>query len=237
MTEAGEKNEDWAQAWVDEQRERLKSGSTGQGDSSGTPDFAALWTQLGTAWLSGYEQVLRTGFPGSSIPLGWAREHEQAWRDLAAAQAEYRKLEAELLAKLAAVQMQALDRLERGMRARTKEDRPFSDVRELYDQWIECGEEAYAELARSDEYCHLQAALGNASVRLRAQQQKIIERGLKQFDLPTRAELNSVHRELRELRERLAAAEAPHSPRARGTKSRTGASASVQTSSAKRKRK
>lgn len=236
MTEAGEKNENWAQAWIDEQRERLESGSNEHGESSANPDLAALFTQLGTAWFSGYEQVLRTGFAGSSIPLGWAREHEQAWRDLAAAQAEYRKFETELLAKLATVQMQALDRLERSVRTRTKENRPFSDVRELYDLWIECGEDVYAELARSDEYCQLQAALGNASVRLRAGQQKILERGLKHFDLPTRAELNSVHRELRELRERFAAADTPRSP-SRRAKSRTGASASAPARSPKRKRK
>ncbi len=235
MTDAGEKSEDWAQAWIDEQREKLRSGSSAQGEASGNPDFAAFWTQLGTAWLSGYEHVLRAGFPGT--PLGLAREHEQAWRDLAAAQAEYRRFEAELLAKLAAVQTQALDRLERSIRARTKENRPFSDVRELYDHWIECGEDIYAELARSDEYCQLQAALGNASVRLRAQQQKILERGLKSFDLPTRAELNTVHRELRALRDRLAAAEAANPARARRAQRPTGASASARTSSQKRKRK
>lgn len=235
MTDTGEKNEDWAQTWIDEQREQLKSGSSAQGDASGNPDFAGFWTQLGTAWLSGYEHVLRAGFPGT--PLGLAREHEQAWRDLAAAQAEYRKLEAELLAKLAAVQTQALDRLESGIRARTKENRPFSDMRELYDHWIECGEDIYAELARSDEYCQLQAALANASVGLRAQQQKLLERGLKYFDLPTRAELNTVHRELRELRDRLAAAKASKSERARRPQRPSGAGASPRTSSQKRKRK
>jgi class III poly(R)-hydroxyalkanoic acid synthase PhaE subunit len=236
MTDAGEKNEDWARAWIDEQREKLKSGPSGQGEASGKPDFAALWAQLGTAWLSGYEQVLRAGLPGSSTPLGWAREHEQAWRDLAAAQAEYSKLEAELVAKLVWVQSQALDRLERSIRDRTQESRPFKEVRELYDHWIECGEEVYAELARSEEYCQLQAALGNASVRLRAQQQKILERGLKHFDLPTRAEVNALHREVRELRARLAAADASSVKRAPKAK-RRGTSVSPRASSSKRKRK
>jgi class III poly(R)-hydroxyalkanoic acid synthase PhaE subunit len=153
------------------------------------------------------------------------------------AQAQYRKLEAALLAKLMAIQTKALDRLERIVRTRAKENRPIAEIRELYDLWIECGEEAYADLARSDEYCGLQAALGNANVQLRAQQQKILERGLKHFDLPTRAELNSVHRELRALRERLAELSAPHSRPSRSTENNARASGSARKRAAKRTRK
>lgn len=139
----------------------------------------------------------------AGVPLGWAREQQQEWRDLAVAQAEYRRLESELLGRLFGVQTEALDRLERVLRARASENRPLEHMRELYDLWVECGEDTYFAMARSDEYCRLQADLGNAAVRFRAQQQKIIERWLKRFDLPTRAELNSVHRELRALKERL----------------------------------
>jgi len=59
-------------------------------------------------------------------------------------------------------------------------------------------------MAHSEGYCRLQAELANAAVRVRAKQQAILEQLLRQFDLPTRSELNSVHRELRALREQLA---------------------------------
>jgi class III poly(R)-hydroxyalkanoic acid synthase PhaE subunit len=87
--------------------------------------------------------------------------------------------------------------------------------RELYDLWVECGEQVYAQVAHSAAYCQLQAQLGNATMQLRARQQKLIEHALKQFDLPTRSELNSVHRllreqarQLRELQAQLAAVQA-----------------------------
>jgi hypothetical protein len=203
MTETSGNSEDWATTWIEKQRERLQGSVAGDAESRDDSDRRSPWGSFGSEWFAALEKLLRSGFEISGVPLGWAREHEQDWRDLAVAQAEYRKLESELLGKLFAVQTAALDRLERAVRERAAEARPFKEIRELYDRWIECGEEAYAEMARSDEYCRLQAAVGNAGIRLRAQQQRIVERGLKQLDLPTRAELNSVHRELRELRERL----------------------------------
>lgn len=239
MTEAQEKSPDWAQAWIDEQRERLENSLREGTVPSGDRDLGALLSRLGADWLSSYELLARASFPKSTVPLGWAREQEREWRDLASAQAEYRRLEAQIVAKLLAVHARALDRLQQAVRERTEQGRPFEEFRELYDLWIECGEEIYAEVARSEEYCRLQAALGNASIELRARQQKVLERGLKYFDLPTRSELNSVHRELRALRERLAELEVRlprQAPSANNTTRATRARASQQASKRTSKR-
>lgn len=134
-------------------------------------------------------------------PLGMAREHNAALRELAQAHAECQRLEQALQAMLVKVQTDALDLLERRVRERhAAQGSGASSVgfRELYDLWVECGEQVYAQVAHSEAYCRLQAQLGNATMQLRARQQKLIEHALKQFDLPTRAELNSVHRQLRE---------------------------------------
>ena len=41
-------------------------------------------------------------------------------------------------------------------------------------------------------------------MRLRTRLQSVVEGGLRHLDLPTRSELNTVHRQVRELRERIA---------------------------------
>jgi polyhydroxyalkanoate synthesis regulator phasin len=206
MNQVGQNDENWAQAWIDEQREKMRTaaaeeGNRAEGDTS-AHDFSSFWKNLNSDVWSGIEKVLRAAIPDTA-PLGWAREYEQEWRDLLAAQADYQKLQGELLAIFTRVQSEALDRLEHIVRERKRADRPFEQARELYDTWVDCAEQTYATVAHSEEYCRLQAALANAGVRVRAQQQKLIERALKQFDLPTRAEINSMHRELRTLRERL----------------------------------
>lgn len=136
-------------------------------------------------------------------PLGLAREHTVAWRELAAAQAECQRLETELRTVWLRVQGEALDLLERRLREPARQGEPPISQRDLYNLWVDCAEQVYAQVAHSAAYCKLQAQLGNASMRLRSHQQQAIERGLKQFDLPTRSELNTVHRQLREQKQKI----------------------------------
>lgn len=145
--------------------------------------------------------------------LGLAREQTEAWRELLAAQAEYQHLEQELRTVWSKVQTDALAMLEAAIRERRAKHGAgaapgIDDYRELYNLWVECGEKVFAQVAHSESYCKLQAQLGNAAIRLKARQQAVLERTLKQFDLPTRSELNTVHRQMRELRERIATLEA-----------------------------
>jgi polyhydroxyalkanoate synthesis regulator phasin len=148
----------------------------------------------------------------SRLPaLGLAREQTEAWRELLAAQAEYQHLEQELRTVWAKVQTEALVMVEAAIRERrAKQDAMpgIEDYRELYNLWVECGEKVFAQVAHSESYCKLQAQLGNAAIRLKLCQQAVLERALKHFDLPTRSELNTVHKQMRELRERVATLEA-----------------------------
>ena len=150
-------------------------------------------------------------------PLGLAREQTEAWRELAAAHAECQQIESELRAVLLKVQFDALDLLSEQIRKRAPDD-PIDGFRALYDLWVECGEQVYGKLAHSEAYSRLQAQLGNATMKVRSRMQVVIEQGLKQFDLPTRSELNSLHRQMREQRmqvERLVASSRSGSDRAR----------------------
>lgn len=150
----------------------------------------------------------------SRLPaLGLAREQTEAWRELLAAQTEYQHLEQELRTVWAKVQTEALVMVEAAIRERRAKQNAgavpgIDDYRELYNLWVECGERVFAQVAHSESYSKLQAQLGNAAVRLKARQQAVLERVLKQFDLPTRSELNTVHKQMRELRERIATLEA-----------------------------
>jgi BMFP domain-containing protein YqiC len=142
--------------------------------------------------------------------LGLTREHTESWRELLAAQAESQRLQQELRGVWIKVQTDALSMVERLVRERKQAESraAVGDFRELYDLWVECGEKVFSQVAHSEAYCKLQAQVGNSAIRLRAHQQEVMERGLKQLDLPTRSELNTVHKQMRDLRERVATLEA-----------------------------
>lgn len=145
-------------------------------------------------------------------PIGLAREQTEAWREWAEAHAEARRLERELQAVLIQVQLDALALLQKQVDDRAA-DRPIENFRALYDMWVDCGEQVYGKLAHSEAYAKLQAQLGNASMRVRARQQTVLEHGLKQFDLPTRSEINSLHRQVRDLKLQLEALQSRAKPR------------------------
>jgi hypothetical protein len=217
---------DWSEQWLEQQREALrraaghnasenKAGSASAADSSTASSapprsFEDLLNSWRGAWSSaaGAQPASATQFAdllGQTPAIGPLREHTETWRAIAAAQAEYQKLEQELRAVMMGVQSDALDLVQERLRERNAGAQPIKDFRELHKLWVECGERVFAKVAHSDAYCKLQAELGNALTRLRAQQQKVIEHALKQFDLPTRSELNTVHRQLRDQKAQLRA--------------------------------
>jgi class III poly(R)-hydroxyalkanoic acid synthase PhaE subunit len=83
-----------------------------------------------------------------------------------------------------------------------------TDARALYDQWINAAEEAYGRMARSEDFVGAQADFINASGEVRRELASYAAGCAKFLDLPTRAELDSVHERLRALQstvEKLAA--------------------------------
>jgi class III poly(R)-hydroxyalkanoic acid synthase PhaE subunit len=222
---------DWIHAWIEQQREQLRRAGTAGDQSTDksrggeTADdtlrdmsmkWGMRWLEAGQSYLQAWGGMASAGEGATRQfadllarmpPLGLAREQTETWRELLSAQAEFQALEQELRGVWTKVQSDALTLMEQMLRER-KPAHGINDYRELYDLWVECGEKVYAQVAHSEAYAKLQAQVGNAAIKLRARQQAVMERGLKYFDLPTRAELNTVHKQVRELRERVATLEA-----------------------------
>lgn len=217
VRELGEKWRALGQSWLSglAQHSKQTAQQTAQqpGAASGAGEPFKIGEELLNTWRSAWATAddLKQGAAGGISdllahlpPIGLAREHTEAWRELAAAQVECQRLEQELRTVLMGMQGDALNLLEQRVRERDGKGEALASHRDLYDLWVDCAEQVYATVAHSEAYCKLQARLGNASMRLRSHQQKIIEHGLKQFDLPTRSELNTVHRQLREQKQRIA---------------------------------
>jgi len=187
-----------------------QSGGAAPGMAPGQPP-GEMFDAWKAAWSNAMSQAAAPGgwtdLLNRTPPLGLFREQTEAWRAVAAARADMERLEQELAAVLRRVQSEALVLLAERVKARAGSDDPVQGFRELYDLWVECSEQVFSTVAHSSAYAHLQGELGNASMRLRARTQKVIEQALKQFDLPTRSELNSLHQQVRLLKQKLAALE------------------------------
>ncbi|MGE0188212.1 MAG: poly(R)-hydroxyalkanoic acid synthase subunit PhaE [Steroidobacteraceae bacterium] len=159
-----------------------------------------------------------------AFPLGPAREQQSAWQEYAQAQADYQSCLQVVMQAFSKVLTQSLAAVSTKVDIRASQGKPVTGMRELYELWIECGEQAFAELAPDESFITAQAASGNALSRLKIAQNVLIERWLKSYDLPTRSELNSVHLRLRSLTTRIAQLEQQLSVRksvATATRSKT----------------
>jgi polyhydroxyalkanoate synthesis regulator phasin len=74
----------------------------------------------------------------------------------------------------------------------------------LYEQWVNCAEEAYAATVHKAEFAHLQAELTNTTAALLAEQRQQVETMVRAFGLPTREEVDALYRQLKELGQQLA---------------------------------
>lgn len=90
---------------------------------------------------------------------------------------------------------------------RSEPGREITSMRALYDLWIDAAEEGYAEVALSPGFRRAYGELANAQMRLRQLVQQSVERATAEVGMPGRTEMDSVLRQLHDLRRRLGDAE------------------------------
>ena len=80
---------------------------------------------------------------------------------------------------------------------------PGANPRRLLDLWVETANQALLETQRSEPFLRGQASLLKASTELRFAQREIAEHYAESYGLPTRRELDDVHRSVTEMRREL----------------------------------
>lgn len=97
----------------------------------------------------------------------------------------------------------ALDCLEQRILELAARDGRISSLRELYNLWVDCNEQVFAEYAASEEYARLYGELLADYMAFRRQGRKLLDTTLQQLDLPGRESLASVSRSQHELQQQL----------------------------------
>ncbi|MDN5923575.1 MAG: class III poly(R)-hydroxyalkanoic acid synthase subunit PhaE [Xanthomonadales bacterium] len=155
-------------------------------------------------WLQGMQAMPNAMPDWLNMPaFGLHREHQEQAQALGKAWVEYQERSASYKSLLARAGAQAAERLQDMLAERDEPGRQVESLRALYDLWIDAAEEAWAEIAMSDEYRSVYAAMVNAQTRLRAKIQKQTEQSAMQMGMPTRSEVNSLGERLQSLRRKL----------------------------------
>ena len=177
--------------------------------------FLDAWRREAGSWL---------GMPA----FGFAREQQERWQKLVQAQLDLQQENSAYNALMVKSGQRAYEVFEEKLAARGNGGQPLKSARAMFDLWIDAAEEAYAEIALSDEFRKVYGRLVDAQMRVRGGVQREVENATGQLGMPTRTEIDSAHRkiaqlerEVRKLRDALQA-QAPAKPAAAPASARGG---------------
>ena len=147
------------------------------------------------------DQLKKEGMSWLQTPaFGFARERQEHYQKMTAAFAEFQDAVGRYNALMLKSSQRSYEIFESKLGEHDEPGRQIESLRALYDVWVDAAEAAYAEIALSDEFRKVYGDVVNSQMRVRASIQKEVERMGAEFGMPTRTELNGVHKKLHELR-------------------------------------
>jgi poly[(R)-3-hydroxyalkanoate] polymerase subunit PhaE len=160
--------------------------------------------QLASGALPWLQQFQQEGQSWLRAPaFGYAREHQEHYQKMALAFVEFQEALKKYNALILKSSQRSFEILESKIAEHSEPGRQIDSIRALYDLWVDAAEEAYAEIALSDEFREVYGEVVNSQMRVRSQLQQEVERIGVDLGMPTRTELNSVHQRLHDLRREL----------------------------------
>ncbi|MEO7935329.1 MAG: class III poly(R)-hydroxyalkanoic acid synthase subunit PhaE [Dokdonella sp.] len=174
--------------------------------------FAAAMRGFGNQGAVGFDQMMEQ-FAAAVGPMfdkakgalhmpafGHLREKQENLQKTAQVFIDYQEQSARYDRLMLKVGEKAFARFQLKLAEREEPGRQIDSARGLYDVWIDAAEEAYAEIALSEEFREVYGAVVDAQMRVRQQVQGEIEKFCNQLGMPTRSEVNSIGERLQALR-------------------------------------
>jgi hypothetical protein len=195
-------------------------------DSAGAEGFARQWqTWMQAAQQPGFGDMwgARAQVLGPTPAFGLNREQQMQQQALSAAIMESLQASARYQALIQRANSQGMERLQDKLAQHAEPGRQVESLKALYDLWIDSAEEAYAEIALSEEFREVYGEMVNTQMRVRQLQLQQTEQLCQQLGVPTRSEVSSLGERLQAMRREMAALKhqlaASHAPATAGVKS------------------
>jgi class III poly(R)-hydroxyalkanoic acid synthase PhaE subunit len=132
--------------------------------------------------------------------FGHTREQQAQQQALLRALLDHQQASARYQELLARAQSRGAERMQRKL---AEPGFQVDSLKAMYDLWVDAVEEAYAEIALSDEFREAYAAQGNTQMRVRQLQQQQVEQWCREVGLPTRSEVATLGQRVQQLRREL----------------------------------
>lgn len=135
-----------------------------------------------------------------SIPgVGYTRESQEQTLKGIRLWSEYQKTYQEYSNAICKIGVEALECMRTRILKMDEEGKQLNSLREVYDLWVDCNEEAYAAFAYNEEFSQLYGRLTNALMALKKHERNIIDETLGALNMPTRRGINTMQKRQQDL--------------------------------------
>lgn len=136
-----------------------------------------------------------------SVPgVGYTRESQATVQKGIKLWNQYVKASNEFNNAMCKVGINALDAMQMKIINMAEKDKELNSLREVYDLWVDCNEDAYASFVFSEEYSDLNGKLTNALMAVKQHGRNIVDEVLGAMNMPTRRGINTMQKRQQEMR-------------------------------------
>lgn len=172
-------------------------------DSAGAEGFGKQWQ----SWMQAMQNSPMGEFPAAHGPtpaFGLNREQQMQQQAMAAALMESLQASARYQSLIQRANSDGMERLQNKLAEHAEPGRQIDSLKGLYDLWVDAAEEAYADIALSDEFRDAYGKMINTQMRVRQMQQQQTEQLCRQLGMPTRSDVEALGKRLQALRREVA---------------------------------
>lgn len=139
-----------------------------------------------------------------SVPgVGYTREWQEQTQKMGRLALDYERALQEYYSAHGRLGVDSLERLLKKIMERMETGEDIKTLREVYDLWVDCGEEAYNSFVFTQEYAEIYGRLVNALMALKHHSQHLIDEMAAAMNLPTHKGLTTLQHRQQELRRQL----------------------------------
>ncbi|MCG5516347.1 MULTISPECIES: class III poly(R)-hydroxyalkanoic acid synthase subunit PhaE [unclassified Ectothiorhodospira] len=207
--------------WLDQMTNAFKNMGLGQMPGKSINPFWQMpmdtWSRAGSSFMpmpGDFMQALRPAARPPygdvvqeqmdrflSVPgVGYTRESQEQYQNLAKLMMEYQQAMQQYQQAFAKVGLDSVDRFRARLDDAGRQDTPITSMRGLYDEWVDVSEEVYGEFVMSEEYAKVYGDMVNSLMAVKRQGTRLMDEVTESLNMPTRREVNTLHRRLQESR-------------------------------------
>ncbi|MGH8624590.1 MAG: class III poly(R)-hydroxyalkanoic acid synthase subunit PhaE [Gammaproteobacteria bacterium] len=139
-----------------------------------------------------------------SVPgVGYTRESQEQVQETVRLAVNYQRAWQEYANAHARLGINTLERLLERVIQGIEQGEELSSLRDVYELWVECGEEVYLEFVSTDDYAEIYGRMVNALMALKHQGRAMTDEGMGALGMPTRRGFDTIQRRQQELRRQL----------------------------------